>query len=694
MHSTMESNAAWFGDPQGVLSVLQDERRERGWTPQLPEFDIQHELGRGGQGIVFLALQRSTQKPVALKVLLDGHYASSTRRRRFERELEIVATLHHPNIVQVFGGGLTRDGRPYLVMEYVSGAPLDQWLAQRPGPPSNRTDLATVAGIFAGICDAVNHAHLRGVIHRDLKPGNVLIDQEARPHVLDFGLARTDSGATQLTQSGQFFGSLPWTSPEQVRGDHSAVDLRSDVYSLGVLLYQALTDTAPYDVSGGMQQATHNIAFVEPPRPRVTNPVIDSDLQAIILRALEKAPTRRYQSAGAMAADLRAWLKGGPVEARSDSGWYLIRKAVRRFRLPIGIGAGFLALTLVYAGTLSVLYRENAQARARAEAALTRADKINGFLGDILATVNPNESGYRVTVAEVLDGAETEAQRRFANEPEVNATIAFKMSRSFLSLGNYQRSKSAAQRAYELRRQILGERHPDTLDALEMLVESSQSVNPNDPAVHAWAEKCLELAQQEDPRGPRTLRARIMLFAIKFSPANLDEMEHQIREMDALAQRVSPDSFAANCIRVNFIMTLRRRGLLGEAEHYARELIDRLNRGPDPESQFLLAQKLELGRILIDSGRVAEADPLIRSAYEVICRILGPLHPAALIDSEYYVRLLLARGECQAAREFASRQYQEVVAGYPDDAIRIQRAQLLVDFATEELGEPLFHDQP
>src|SRR5262249_1699849 len=239
-------------------------------------------------------------------------------------------------------------GHFYFVMDYVSGEPLDEWAAARERPVR---ELLTV---FQKVCHAVDAAHLRGVMHRDLKPGNIRVDAAGEPHVLDFGLARSLSGVVAvespaaMTLTGQFVGTLPWASPEQVEGISARIDIRTDVYSLGLILYHLLTRRLPYDVTGNMRDVADRIAESEPVRPRIYRPGLDDDLETIVLKCLQKEPERRYRSAGELARDVEHYLRQEPIEAKRDSLTYVLRKraagALGRHRV-----AAFAAAVIVAA---------------------------------------------------------------------------------------------------------------------------------------------------------------------------------------------------------------------------------------------------------------------------------------------------------------------------------------------------------
>jgi serine/threonine protein kinase len=337
--------------------------------PSVPGFELLRELHRGGQGVVYLALQKSTKREVAIKVMLQGPFAGPGDRARFEREVAILARLEHPNIVTIHDSGVA-SGAHYFVMRYVAGVALDTWIK------SNAGDRDRVLRLFVEICDAVEAAHARGVVHRDLKPGNIRVGPDDRPAVLDFGLAKVAGGggleALAMTQTGQFMGSVPWASPEQAAGESSRLSPRSDVYALGVMLFQALTGEFPYSIEGNVREVLDRVRFADALRPSSVvrrlstsrasaHAPIDRELDTIVLTCLRKEPERRYASAGALAADLRRYLAGESIVARSDSLAYVVasrsRRLVRRNPLVASLAGIAIATALALLVGIPLAYR-------------------------------------------------------------------------------------------------------------------------------------------------------------------------------------------------------------------------------------------------------------------------------------------------------------------------------------------------
>ncbi len=357
----------------------------------IPGYEILQEISRGGQGVVYLGIEQAAKRRVAIKLLLSGAAASDVMRRRFEREIELVAQLKHPNIISIYHSGETPDGRQFYVMDYVDGVPLDRYVRDR------QLGLEPTLTLLIDVCEGIQYAHQRGMIHRDLKPGNILVEEQASdsgasrvgaasvapqhpesgvpvPRILDFGLAKLVDAPTDrmVSISQEVVGTLPFMSPEQATGRQDEVDTRTDVYALGVMVYCLLTGEYPYVVVGSLLEVVHNITDTAPMPPikkwhaspnglrrKMSKQCpFDEDVQTIVLKALAKEPDRRYQSAGDLAKDLRRYLQGEAIEARSDSGWYVFRKTVRRYRFGLGMAAAFMLLIAGSAVGLLFMYRE------------------------------------------------------------------------------------------------------------------------------------------------------------------------------------------------------------------------------------------------------------------------------------------------------------------------------------------------
>ncbi|MBS0196990.1 MAG: protein kinase [Planctomycetes bacterium] len=396
----LDSNVLRGITAKGIDNVLPAETRIAGYT-------IQGVLGQGGMGIVYLARQERPRRVVALKVIRRAS-ASPSLVRRFEHEAEVLGRLQHPGIAQIYEAGQADAGlgpQPFISMEFIRGKPLGEFCRTHNLPPRERMALVAL------VCDAVHHAHQRGVIHRDIKPSNVLVDESGQPKVLDFGVARDaekrDIGVTLHTGVGELIGTLPYMSPEQVGGKPEDIDTRTDVYSLGVVLFELLADRLPHNLAGlSLPDAARKVREDEPTRLSSISRVLRGDVDTIVSKALDRNVARRYQSAADFAADIRRYLAGEPIAAKADSAMYVLRKQLNRYRGAV-VGAGLSVLVLVV--LCAYIYKQSLDnaALARNEAAANAKSK------ELLESVRATEKIAQKHAAEAV-ASEKEARSQLA----------------------------------------------------------------------------------------------------------------------------------------------------------------------------------------------------------------------------------------------------------------------------------------
>src|SRR5215471_14802776 len=481
-------------------------------------------IGEGGMGAVYEAEQDQPRRTVALKVIKPG-MASPALLKRFEQEAQALGRLQHPGIAQIFEAGTADTGygpQPYFAMEFIRGEDLRSFVASRRFNTLERLEL------FAKVCDAVHHAHQRGLIHRDLKPGNILVDETGQPKILDFGVARLtdrDAHATSQTDVGQLTGTLAYMSPGQVLADPLELDIRSDVYALGVILYELLAERLPYNLSNKLHEALLAIREEDPARLSSVNRSYRGDIETIVAKSLEKDKSRRYSSAAELGGDIRRYLTNEPIVARPPTLTYQLQKfAIRHKALVAGLASVFAVLVAgiiistwqatratraehiateqrdramqAEAATRAEMERATAaehlasaaeaQARTERDAAMTqkqRADMesatakaISEFLQRGLfeqasgAQNTGNPSGNsNVTIRAALDRAAAQVDHKYDKQPLVEAGVRQYIAKAYRTLGAFAGAQPQLERAVVLRRRGQGDEHPDTLRAMSDL---------------------------------------------------------------------------------------------------------------------------------------------------------------------------------------------------------------------------------
>ncbi|MFZ0917210.1 MAG: serine/threonine-protein kinase [Candidatus Udaeobacter sp.] len=319
--ATAKAGSARTDDPGRPASPIPATTRLAELLGEFGDYELLEEIGRGGQGVVFRARQKSLNRTVALKVISLGQWASKAHLKRFRREAEAAANLDHPNIVPIYEVG-ERDGSCYFSMKFIEGGQLDEVVRRTP------MTIRKSAELIAKVARTVHYAHEHGIVHRDIKPGNVLLDAESEPHLTDFGLARLVESESTITRTLEVLGTPSYMAPEQAVANNADVSSATDVYGLGAVLYQLLTGHPPF--AGGTTFETVRLVLdTEPRQPRLLNPKTDRELSTICLKCLEKDPKRRYASALALAEDLEHWLRHEPIHAKRSGFFTHVRKWVR-----------------------------------------------------------------------------------------------------------------------------------------------------------------------------------------------------------------------------------------------------------------------------------------------------------------------------------------------------------------------------
>jgi eukaryotic-like serine/threonine-protein kinase len=633
-------------------------------------------LGEGGMGVVYLAEQvEPVRRRVAIKVLKLGMDTEQVLAR-FESERQALAVMDHPGIAKVLGGGKTSSGRPYFVMEVVHGVPITQYA------DVHRLNTAERLRLFMDVCAAVQHAHLKGVIHRDLKPSNVMVAvAEAGPmvRVIDFGIAKAVGAGltdhTLVTRVGQIVGTPEYMSPEQAEASELDVDSRTDIYSLGVMLYELVVGARPFDHS---VRPDYDLPAVlrerEIPRPstRLTNlgdtletvarhrrttpeglrRELRGDLDWIILKAMAKDRTRRYETANGLRLDILRHLEHEPVRARPPSARYRIGKFVRRNR-PAVLAAGVAALAVLGgAGAATMGFLEAVEERERAEAAAATSEQISTFLVDLFSVSNPSEArGATITAREVLDRGVARISAGLSDQPSVQATLMRVMGSVYLGLGLYDDAAELLEQAV-----AVGEAHPQEVDAVERarvhnrLGGAYRHLSRPDDAARAFeAAGTLAEGAGDDGVLERTVAVR-GLGSLEIQAGRFDDAEGILRAtLDAQETALGPDHLEVGITA----------GALGALELYRQEpeaALPHLNRAVATRERWqgrehpeVLLTRSNLGVAYVLSGDFLRAEETYRRVLAGQLQVVGEDHPDVAMARTNLGHALLSQARLEEA---------------------------------------------
>jgi eukaryotic-like serine/threonine-protein kinase len=611
---------------QAAREVVQHKSGQR-----IGPYQVERLIGEGGMGLVYLANRADQQyrQQVAIKLMHAGLGGSPEMLRRFRAERQILANLDHPNIARLLDGGITPEGAPYLVMEYVDGIGIDEYCQRNPLPA------AELLQLFRTVCAAVEYAHRNLVVHRDIKPGNILVTGEGVPKLLDFGIAKLlDPEAAQApfrTVATQRLMTPEYASPEQVRGE--PVTTATDVYALGVLLYELVTGRSPFRIEAvSPLEIARVICEQEPVRPSTASrtgaslaPIeartLRGDLDNIVLKAMRKEPQRRYASVAAFSEDVRRYLHGYPVEAASGARRYQARKFIGRHRAAV-IAASAAALALVAFGIgMGLLARRATRERLRAE-------REAQFLAGIFQAAAPEQArGQEVTARELLDQGAKRADRELAGDPELQATMLDNIGQAYDSLGLYARAQPLTERAYRIRKSAPGDGRLDLAAAAEGL---GRTLRLEDQ--YAKAEPLFREALAIRQRAPSNSNNQELVAESLTDLGECLYLENQDREAElllrkALAIPVSADSGDGAGTRDYLALELFRQGAYREATQLLQDAVDIARRLEGEDSPDYANFLHNLAGAFLREGDLIDAAAMDRKDLALRRKVLGDDHP-------------------------------------------------------------------
>jgi eukaryotic-like serine/threonine-protein kinase len=658
---------------------------------RLGAYQLVREIGRGGMGAVYLAERADGQfeKQVALKLLPLG-LGVGTARERFLAERHILAQLEHPGIARLLDAGVADDGTPFFVMEYVPGEPITRYCERR------RSGLEERIALFLQVCEAVEYAHRNLVVHRDLKPGNVLVGNDGRVKLLDFGIAKVlEAGsageATTLTELVGRPLTPAYASPEQVRGEPTTV--ATDVYALGALLYELLAGRAPFDVQGRSPAELERIVCTHEPEPpsaaagssgsAAAGPAtgrtgraahhgraIRGDLDAIVLMALRKEPDRRYPSVAALAADLRAYRQKRPVTARPDRWSYRSTKFVRRrpgviaaMALAAAVGAGYATTLKAHADRLEA---ERDRARVEAE----RATHVTEFLVNLFDPGDFEVAGRdTITARHLVERGAANVAGALHDQPLVRSALASALGRIHVSLGLEEKAQELLAEALELQRNH-GSADGELAEALQHYA-GARSVHRSFDVAEPLLREALAVRRADPETRPAQLASVLSDLAITLRELGMaDSAEVLVTEaLDLYREALGEDDPAYIRNLQNLALIRRARGDLDGAEALYREVLARLDTTATASDRSSLYNNLAY--LLRSRDELAEAESFYRAALEIHREVYGDLHRPSQIVRANLSRTLAAQGKFDEAEALAREGLEIVREHLPPDHWRI-----------------------
>lgn len=721
----------------GIENLINDQIEGDNAIPSsIGEFRIIRKIGEGGMGTVYEAEQSHPRRVVALKMMRPS-YGGSEMLKRFRREVDLLGQLDHTGIARIFQAGTmtTPSGeQPYFAMELIRGESLTHYVK------SHNLGIRSRIEIITEVCDAVHFAHLRGVIHRDIKPGNILVTEGGRPVILDFGVARatnSDIQATMVTiNPGQIIGTLAYMSPEQASGTSDAIDSKTDVYALGVVLYELLAGVLPHNLEEkALADAALTIRDEEPTRLSHIDRQLKGDLETIVLKAMEKEPERRYESAAALSLDLRRFLADKPIVARPPSTIYELRKFAKRNRAlvtTISLASVALLLIAVFATFKAIAATE---AREQAEQEADRAKTVVAFLSDVLSSANPDRSlGKETTVRMVLDEAAERIRRDdLADHPATRAQLHLTIGRSYLALGNYSESKAYLESALDLNRQHYGDSHLAVADSMDHLATTLLLINDYAKSEEYFREalRIREAILGPDKAigvsSPHSL-ASVLYYTGRYEEAEklyrqLVEYWRKHEEPESLAQALgglgatlealAQYDEAINCHQEgaviyeklygeknthhantlnNMANAMQAAGRSKEAEDAHRKALRIRLEILDPNHPDLAMSYGNLGLLLLDLNKPEESEELSRKSLEIRDKCLPKFHHTRAASLNNLAKAILAQGRTQEACEYYDQAVDQVERVLPEGhlmtlALRANRANCRAKMGKAEIAE-------
>jgi serine/threonine protein kinase len=658
-------------------------------------YRVQRLIGRGGMGVVYLASQSNPDRDVALKILPPGR-GSGGLRGRFAREVRVLGRLEHPGIARIYDAGVQRVAGgeiSYFAMEYVRGLSLTEFAK------ANELGIAERVELVAKVADALQHAHTRGVLHRDLKPANILIGQSddaanlhpaaaahstatrtrsgnggPQPKILDFGVARTlepDTQHTVLTHHGLLIGTVAYMSPEQLGGDPDAVDTRSDIYALGVILYELFAGSPPHDVMNKpLAEAARIISESDPALLQSLAGIvrIDRDLATITAKAMARDKERRYATASALADDLRRYIRDEPILARPPSTAYQFSKFARRNRgLVIASVAAALAVVSGLIVSSALYIREQrASASAKREASLSTAVRTY-LLSDLLTAASPTRMGYEVKMLDVLEHATDGLHKQFADHPEVEAEVRLDLAFTFEQLGKFKESYAQAELALPLFESAAGRDDFRAISTLNQMAQSARMMQRNELALTHANEALTRVTRTFPETDPLVARIYSQVGGVLELLGRHEEAIEKLSKSLAMSEACTEDVEADTIRTLSWLQAaMQSTGQYKKGLEYSKAIVTRNERMHGADHPDSITTRSNLVNALVKDGQFAEAAAMAEDLPGAALKAFPEGHPARGYCNLTAASAMVKAKRIEEAERYALAAYENFVKSFDD----------------------------